>query len=212
MSCLYDTGTYFDRVFQAQDLQDLGGADAEALLRKAWKHMVSTGLGRKLNMSGVNHKGKLKGSSLVKLMYCKCTLYIILLLYPYTFCTLYYCTFVLHVYHHIRGTTHSNSVVIRFYSCSDVAKIKDDKVTEDTVMTQVKTLVGNSWAQERRELQQEKRKCDLSTKYPEASDSDASTPARPALNRSTSAQSDLGTPLPQEPTSPVASTSTSGIV
>ena len=131
---------------------------------------------------------------------------------PDTVRTLLYRTFALHVYQHNRSTTHRNCIVIRFYSCSDVAKIKDEKVTEDTVMTQVKTLVGNSWAQEKRELQQEKRKCDLSTKYPDASDSNASTPARPALNRSTSAQSDPGTPLPQDPTSPVASTSTSGIV
>ena len=74
MSCQYETGTNFDRVFQANDLQDIEGAYAKLYLGR--KRMASTGLGRKLNMSSDIHKEKLKGSSLVKLMYCKCTPYI----------------------------------------------------------------------------------------------------------------------------------------
>ena len=34
MSCQYETGKNFDRVFQANDLQDIEGAYAKALLRK----------------------------------------------------------------------------------------------------------------------------------------------------------------------------------
>ena len=34
MSCQYETGTNFDRVFQANVLQDIEGAYAKALLRK----------------------------------------------------------------------------------------------------------------------------------------------------------------------------------
>lgn len=54
---------YLDH-FQASRLARIGGSESKAMTRAAYKRVVSAELGHKLNLTGYNDKGCVKGSAL----------------------------------------------------------------------------------------------------------------------------------------------------